>query len=123
MRQKEDEEAMKTLVNKQFSELELRTNFKLKDFKILWSQYIGVDPFLAHGSGMDYEQFAQFVGGTFSEWWVDEEIVKKLWVMTDVEKDGLVDFPELVMLLSVVCRGTLRDVVTCTCRFSVYLSL
>jgi hypothetical protein len=44
--------------------------------------------------------FAQFIRGTFGDWHVDYELVDRLFALTDVNKDGCVDFPELVMLLS-----------------------
>eukprot|EP00026_Physarum_polycephalum_P004525 Phypoly_transcript_04546.p1 GENE.Phypoly_transcript_04546~~Phypoly_transcript_04546.p1 ORF type:complete len:598 (+),score=80.00 Phypoly_transcript_04546:350-2143(+) len=113
MRQKEEEEAMKNIVSTVFTKLALRTHFASDDLLSLWAQYKNIDPYLDYEcNGLDPDQFAQFVGGTFSEWWVDEELVRRLFAMADVNRDGIVDFGELVALLSVICRGTLKEVVT-----------
>jgi hypothetical protein len=67
----------------------------------MWTQYIAIDSFLHYGStGLDRDQFAQFVGGTFSEWEVDCALVDRLFALSDINKDSAVDFTELMLLLS-----------------------
>lgn len=51
-------------------------------------------------NGLEFTEFSKFVGGTFSEWWVDCELVEQLFNMADVDRDGSIDFVELVVLLS-----------------------
>ena len=67
----------------------------------MWTKYLDIDSFLHYGAtGLDKEQFSQFVGGTFSEWEVDCALVERLFDLSDTNKDGSVDFTELMMLLS-----------------------
>jgi Ca2+-binding EF-hand superfamily protein len=118
IRKRVDEEAIKATIKKQFCELELQTHFFPEELEILWRHYITFDPFFRYGStGLDSNMFGQFVRGTFGEWLADSHLVEWLFMLSDVNKDGFVDFPELVMLLSVMCRGTFRQIV----RFNFHL--
>eukprot|EP00026_Physarum_polycephalum_P004232 Phypoly_transcript_04249.p1 GENE.Phypoly_transcript_04249~~Phypoly_transcript_04249.p1 ORF type:complete len:606 (+),score=54.11 Phypoly_transcript_04249:73-1890(+) len=110
IQRKVDEEASRSILKKQLCELELITHFEPEELEKLWYQYTAIDPFLRYGStGLDASMFTQFISGTFGEWLVDNELVGRLFALTDVNKDGCVDFPELAMLLSVMCRGTFRQ--------------
>jgi hypothetical protein len=72
--------------------------FTAQDLKNLWHQF---DPLIPLGSqGFDFVHFSHFVKSTFSEWWVDSELLEKLFSLTDVVGDGVVNFFELVLLLS-----------------------
>lgn len=103
---------------KQFGELELCTHcifrpssfffflffFDLRlvwpqDLLYTWKQYCKIDPFL-RTVGLTPDLFSQLVGGTFSEWWVDSRLVERLFQIADEKQDGILDFAELVKLLS-----------------------
>eukprot|EP00026_Physarum_polycephalum_P005356 Phypoly_transcript_05388.p1 GENE.Phypoly_transcript_05388~~Phypoly_transcript_05388.p1 ORF type:complete len:596 (+),score=59.49 Phypoly_transcript_05388:119-1906(+) len=114
IQQRSEEEASRiALINGQLSEISLGTHFEPKDLKTLWHHYTLVFPLLSSGKivGLDFKQFSQLIGGTFSEWSVDRDLVERLYHITDLTKDGTVDFADLVNMLSIVCRGTLSEIV------------
>lgn len=75
--------------------------FEPDELMSLWDQYTSIESFLQYGTnGLDMQQFVQFIGGTLSEWGADFYLLERLFVISDVNHDGFIDFPELVMLLS-----------------------
>ena len=56
--------------------------FDIKDLKNLWYQYTVIFPFLCSSgtTGLDFKQFSQFVGGTFSEWYISLTFVSLLFL-------------------------------------------
>jgi Ca2+-binding EF-hand superfamily protein len=110
--QSEEEVARVAHINSQFNEIATATHFDTNDLKNLWRQYTIIFPFLCSpGVGLDFKRFSQFIGGTFREWWVDRDLVERLYSIVDLNKDGTIDFPELVTLLSLMCRGTFSELV------------
>jgi len=111
--QKVEEEALYNVLSKQFADLESATHYDSHELVHLWRQYTQLDPFLAQSttSGLDQEQFAQLMGGTLSEWYADSDLVARLFLLADTNRDGIVGFAELISLFSVMCRGTFNEIV------------
>jgi len=114
-RKRLEEEVMVMSTMKKSGELEGCTHFEPKDFLCLWKQYNQIEPSLPNGK-LNLDAFSKFVCGTFSEWWTDSKLVERLFHVTDEKNDGVVDFAELVKLLSVMCRGTRKEIVSLNFR-------
>jgi hypothetical protein len=110
------EEVEKVMITlQQFGELDLCTHFEPKDYLYLWRQYISLDPSI-HKTGLTLFHFAQLVGGTFSEWQLDRGLVEHLFNIVDEKHDNILDFAELAKFLSVICRGTRKEITSFTFR-------
>jgi len=80
--------------------------FKVNELQELWKQFVMEFPHLCEkDSGLDKKQFIQFITGTFSEWYLDRQLLDNLFQAVDINRDGVVDFSEIVCFLYVVCRG------------------
>jgi len=114
IRKQVEAEANRAILNKMFSELELSTHFEPEELEILWKQYTTIDPFLSYGgasTGLDTTQFSRLIRGTFTEWECDKRLTEWLFSISDVNHNGLVEFAEIAMLFSVICRGTFKQIV------------
>jgi len=110
IRKKVEADSNRKIEDRQLHELEHRTHFDTTELRTLWQQYTSIDRFLYYGAiGLDFDLFSQLVAGTFSEWWPDNVLLRRLFTMSDTNEDGFVDFAELSLLLSTICRGTFKQ--------------
>eukprot|EP00026_Physarum_polycephalum_P003743 Phypoly_transcript_03757.p1 GENE.Phypoly_transcript_03757~~Phypoly_transcript_03757.p1 ORF type:complete len:597 (+),score=67.79 Phypoly_transcript_03757:134-1924(+) len=109
IREKMDDEPRRTAISAQIVDLEIRTHFSAQEIKNLWHQFDSLLPF--GSQGFNFSRFSHFVKSTFSEWAVDHDLLEKLFSITDLTGDGFVNFFELTTLLSVMCRGTFKEIV------------
>jgi hypothetical protein len=99
----------------------------------LWEEYTKLDDTIQYGTvpySMEYSLFSKVFSSTFSEWGVDNTILRRLFCIIDKNKDDRVDFVDimkclsgmsyclfhggfffmhLLMLFSVICRGKFED--------------
>eukprot|EP00026_Physarum_polycephalum_P005111 Phypoly_transcript_05139.p1 GENE.Phypoly_transcript_05139~~Phypoly_transcript_05139.p1 ORF type:complete len:625 (+),score=69.95 Phypoly_transcript_05139:59-1933(+) len=113
IRKRMDMEAKTMITIKQYGELELSTHFESKEIFKLWNQYNQIVP---SSEGLTLEPFAQLVRGALSEWHADSKVIERLFQIADAGQDGIVDFAELLKLLSVMTRGTPKEVLSLNFR-------
>eukprot|EP00727_Mastigamoeba_balamuthi_P008830 m51a1_g457 hypothetical protein (971) ;mRNA; f:152933-157739 len=84
-------------------QLERQTQFKRAELDALLRE------FRAIGGKIDREAFRGVIERSAPEWTGDRAVVDSLFGSFDTDSNGTLDFKEVTLGLSVLCRGTLRD--------------
>eukprot|EP01113_Clastostelium_recurvatum_P037055 TRINITY_DN5380_c0_g1_i1.p1 TRINITY_DN5380_c0_g1~~TRINITY_DN5380_c0_g1_i1.p1 ORF type:complete len:353 (+),score=76.97 TRINITY_DN5380_c0_g1_i1:85-1059(+) len=94
----------------QINELARATAFTADELRVMWEQFLSLDPYLKHGAvGVDFGDFTRIIAAAVPLWEPSPCMLRNLFTIFDNDKDGTVSFKELVTGLSNLFRGTYED--------------